>query len=36
MAKLSETKLGKSTTETLEVLDGAFGEHSLIRIVVFE
>jgi hypothetical protein len=35
-AKLSETKLGKSATETLEVLDEAFEEYYLIWIVVFE
>jgi hypothetical protein len=29
-------KLGKSTTETLEMLREAFGEHSLSRTVVFE
>jgi hypothetical protein len=29
-------KLGKSTTETLEMLRGAFGEHSLSWAVVFE
>jgi hypothetical protein len=29
-------KLGKSTTETLEMLREAFGEHSLSRRAVFE
>jgi hypothetical protein len=29
-------KLGKSTTETLEMLHEAFGEHSLSRTAVFE
>jgi hypothetical protein len=29
-------KLGKSTTETLEMLREAFGEHSLSRTAVFE
>jgi hypothetical protein len=29
-------KLGKSTIKTLEMLREAFGEHSLIRTVVFE
>jgi hypothetical protein len=29
-------KLGKSATETLEILREAFGEHSLIRTAVFE
>jgi hypothetical protein len=29
-------KLGKSTTETLELLCEAFGEHSLSRTAVFE
>jgi hypothetical protein len=29
-------KLGKSATETLEMLRGAFGEHSLSRTAVFE
>jgi hypothetical protein len=29
-------KLGKSTTETLEILCGAFGEHSLSQTAVFE
>jgi hypothetical protein len=29
-------KLGKSATETLEMLHEAFGEHSLNRTVVFE
>jgi hypothetical protein len=29
-------KLGKSTTETLEMLREAFGEHSLSRAVVSE
>jgi hypothetical protein len=29
-------KLGKSTTETLEMFLEAFGEHSLSHIVVFE
>jgi hypothetical protein len=29
-------KLGKSTTETLEMFCEAFGEHSLNRTVVFE
>jgi hypothetical protein len=29
-------KLGKSATETLEMLHEAFGEHSLSRAVVFE
>jgi hypothetical protein len=28
--------LGKSATETLEILHEAFGEHSLSRTVVFE
>jgi hypothetical protein len=30
------TKLGKSATETFEILCEAFGEHSLSRTVVFE
>jgi hypothetical protein len=29
-------KLGKSATETLEMLPEAFGEHSLSRTAVFE
>jgi hypothetical protein len=29
-------KLGKSTTETLEMFREAFGEHSLSRTAVFE
>jgi hypothetical protein len=29
-------KLGKSAAKTLEMLREAFGEHSLIRIAVFE
>jgi hypothetical protein len=29
-------KLGKSTTETLEMLREAYGEHSLSRTAVFE
>jgi hypothetical protein len=29
-------KLGKSATETLEILHGAFGEDSLSRTAVFE
>jgi hypothetical protein len=29
-------KLGKSATETLEILREAFGEHSLTRTTVFE
>jgi hypothetical protein len=29
-------KLGKSTTETLEMLHESFGEHSLSWMVVFE
>jgi hypothetical protein len=29
-------KLGKSATETLEMLHEAFGEHSLSRIAIFE
>jgi hypothetical protein len=29
-------RLGKSGTETLEMLPEAFGEHSLSRTVVFE
>jgi hypothetical protein len=29
-------KLGKSATETLEMLREAFGEHSLTRTAVFE
>jgi hypothetical protein len=29
-------KLGKSTTETLEMLHEAFGEHSLSQTAVFE
>jgi hypothetical protein len=29
-------KLGKSTTETVEMLREAFGEHSLSRTAVFE
>jgi hypothetical protein len=29
-------QLGKSATETLEMLREAFGEHSLSRIAVFE
>jgi hypothetical protein len=29
-------KLGKSATETLEMLREAFGEHSLSRTAVFE
>jgi hypothetical protein len=29
-------KLGKSATETLEMLHEAFGEHSLSQIVVLE
>jgi hypothetical protein len=29
-------KLGKSTTETLEMLPEAFGEHSLSRRALFE
>jgi hypothetical protein len=29
-------KLGKSNTETLEMLHEAFGEHSLSQTVVFE
>jgi hypothetical protein len=29
-------KLGKSATETLEMLHEAFGEHSLSQTVIFE
>jgi hypothetical protein len=29
-------KLGKSATKTLEMLCGAFGEHSLSRRAIFE
>jgi hypothetical protein len=35
LSKVSASKLGKSATETLEMLHDAFGEHSLSQTPVF-